>query len=98
MDLRRILNGDYVICVNYFEARTQLTDGDIVVVERRRGQMTERTCKELKIVADGYELWPRSSNPKFSKPIVVEHQHDSSESDGTNVEVVGLVVGRYSPI
>lgn len=97
MDLRRIFSGDFVICVNYFDARASLTDGDIVIVERRRGQLLERTCKELKTVDGGFELWPRSTNPNFQTPISVKSRLDPQEEDGTSVEVVALVIGRYSP-
>lgn len=96
MNLAKILDGDYVICVPYFMARASLSDGDIVIVERRRAGLYERTCKQLETRPAEVALCSRSTNPKFSDPIIVPFDHHSD--DGVEVEVVGLVVGRYSPI
>jgi SOS-response transcriptional repressor LexA len=97
MDLRKINNGDYVICVNYYEAREHPLSGDIVVVERRRGQLTERTCKELELTNGGFLLWPRSTDKRFQKPIFVANKTDAVGDDGTEIEIVALVIGCYSP-
>ena len=98
MNQRRIFDGDYVICVPYFDARMAIATGDIVVVERRRGGTTERTVKEIVVQNGSFELWPRSSDPKFQRPIVVPDKRDLTEEDGTIIEIVGLVVGLYSPL
>lgn len=98
MDLKRIQHGDFVICVPYFEARTQIMDGDIAVIERRNGHLIERTCKEIKCVNGGYELWPRSSDLNFQEPIRIQNKRSSHATDGTEVEIIGLVIGRFAPI
>lgn len=98
MDRKRIFDGDFVICVSYWEARSSLQSGDIVVVERREGAKIERTVKEIEINGQGYELWPRSSDPRWQTPIRVPHMNDPHASDGLEIEVVGLVVGIHSPI
>lgn len=98
MDLKRIANGDFIICVDYFDARSALTSGDIVVAERRRGQLVEWTCKELVVLNRGFELRPHSTNPRHQTAISVASQQDPHEQDGTVVEVRWLVVGRFSPI
>lgn len=95
MDKARIFDGDLVICVPYWTARSALTAGDLVVVERRRGSVFERTIKELVIEADRYELWPRSNDPRFQQPIIVPKADHMAETDGTEVEVVGLVIASY---
>lgn len=97
MDKAKILDGDYVVCVPYFMARTVLTDGDIVVVERRRGGLYERTCKQLEAQPGGaIALCSRSTDPRFAEPLLVSG--DLHQDDGVEVEVVGLVVGKYSPL
>ena len=97
MDKARIFDGDYVICVPYWIARVAPTPGDLVVVERKRGTMFERTLKELQLNGDEFELWPRSTDNRFQTPIRVKKNHDFVESDGTTVEIVGLVVASYVP-
>lgn len=97
MDKARIFDGDYVICVPYWIARVAPTPGDLVVVERKRGTMFERTLKELQLNGDEFELWPRSSDSRFQTPLRVKKNHDFEESDGTTVEIVGLVIASYVP-
>lgn len=65
--------------------------GRRVIVQRTRdgGALVERTVKEVVITAkDGIELWPRSFNPKWSKPI--RFKKGLREDD--TVEIVGLVL------
>lgn len=97
MDKLRIADGDFVVCVPFWVARTMPADGDVVVVERRRGHLTERTCKQVKTTADGVDLWPRSTDPRFNAPISLKRDLSPTEP-GTEVEIVGLVIGRYAPI
>lgn len=97
MNLRKIEDGDFVIAVPYWEVRIAPQDRDLVVVERRRdGGEIERTVKEVAIQPEHIELWPRSSDPAWQKPILIPR--DQQPSDFVEVEIVGLVVGRYSPL
>lgn len=98
MDRAGILDGDFVICVPYGLARSAPGDKDIVVVERRRGPTLERTVKRLRLTADGCELWPESTDPRFQTPIRVARNGEMHEDDGTTVEIVGLVIGRWAPM
>lgn len=98
MDLVRIYDGDYVIAVPYFDARREPTHGDIVVVERKRGGLIERTCKQLAVNPVGVELWPRSSDPRFQSAIAVNRHGEGTEDDGTTVEITGYVIWRGGPI
>lgn len=94
----RIFDGDFVICAHYWQARGAMTDGDIVAVERRRGPSVERTVKRLKVISEtSFELWPESTNPRHQEPIRVEQNGPAHEEDGTTVEIVGLVIGRWAP-
>lgn len=94
VDLLRIFDGDYVVCVPYFDARRWPTQDDVVVVERKRGQTIERTVKQLALTPTGCELWPRSTDPRFQAPIVVNREGEATEDDGTTVEIIGLVIWR----
>jgi len=90
MDLLRIFDGDFVVCVEYWEARTAHGDGDVVVVCRRRGALVERTVKQIAADGSSTELWPRSSDPRFQSPIVVKP--DGTDADGALVEITHLVI------
>lgn len=94
VDKLRIFDGDYVVCVPYFDARRWPTADDVVVVERRRGQTIERTVKQLVLTADGCELWPRSTDPRFQTPLIVNRNGEGAEDDGTLIEIIGLVIWR----
>jgi SOS-response transcriptional repressor LexA len=98
MDKARIQDGDFVVCVPYWQVRASMLQGDLVVVEQRDGQRIERTVKELVVTRDGYELWPRSSDPKWQEPIRVPRKKDAHTDGGLEIEIVGLVIGRYAPM
>lgn len=98
MERKRIFDGDYVIAVPYFDARRNLTNSDIVVVERKRGGLTERTVKELVVTTEGCELWPRSDDPRFQAPIYANLHGEGQEDDGTVIEITGLVIFRGSSV
>lgn len=91
----RIFDGDFAICVPYFEVRSSPVSGDIVIVERRRGGLFERTCKELQVGPNSFSLLSRSPDPRYVNPIVVTKDH---EADGTEVEIIGLVIYVSRPI
>lgn len=93
----RIFDGDYVICVPYWVARSGAVDGDVVAVERRRGPQVERTVKRLRLVDDGFELHPESDDPRHSV-IFVRKNHGLHEGEDIEIEIVGLVIGRWAPI
>jgi SOS-response transcriptional repressor LexA len=96
MDKARMFDGDYIICVPYFDARREITNGDTVVVERRRGSTMERTVKI--VVRDGQEirLEPRSTNARHM-PIIMPKNDDGKE-DETTIEIVGYVIGIYAKV
>jgi SOS-response transcriptional repressor LexA len=96
MDQRRMQTGDYVICVPYWLNIRQPNNGDVVVVDRRRGDIHERTVKEIVVSGEAVEFWPRSSDPRH-KPIVVNPTTWKAE-DGDEVEIVGLVISISIPL
>jgi SOS-response transcriptional repressor LexA len=95
MDKRGIHSGNFIICVKYMDVRSKPISGDIVVVERRRGDLTERSCRELQVVGGGYELRPRSTDASFNIPIVVDDMLDPRDASGARVEIVGLVIAAH---
>lgn len=71
--------------------------GDHVVLVRRRhdGAEMERTIKEVvRSPAGELEFWPRSTNPRWNRPIRLEPE---TPDDTAEVEVAALVIGSYRP-
>lgn len=97
MNAAGLLDGWYAVCVPYWQAREAFTQGDIVVVERRQGGLVERTCKQVQLTPTHYELWPRSTDPRWQEPIrIVRGQ--TEPDDGVEIEIVGLVVWKCAPV
>lgn len=93
---REVPEGSFVHVVDAIELGYAPASGDLVVVERRRdqGRLRERTVKQVEIGANGrVELWPRSHNPDWNKPLTL-----ASDEEGVEVQVVGLVIGFYKSL
>lgn len=94
---KRIAEGSFAHVVDAIEMGYSARDGDWVVVERRRGGglLRERTIKQVAVTsANRVELWPRSTNPKWSSPVVLGAGGRGDED--MEVEIVGLVIGFYT--
>lgn len=96
MNLAGIVDGSYVITIPYWQVRERIQDGDLVVVERREGSLLERTVKLVTIGPTSYTLESRSSDPKWEKSIITIPR-GGDVADDRVVEIVGLVVGSYTP-
>lgn len=94
---RKIPPGAFVHVVDAIDMGYAAKDGDLVVVERRRGGglLRERTVKQIVIAGERIELWPRSSNPRWQSPLLPT---EGAAGEDIEVEIVGLVVGFYSPL
>lgn len=93
MDQAGILDGDYVICVRYLDARKDITHGDIAVIERKKNSAVERSVKQIELHGKKVHFCPRSSDPRF-KPIIFETWR-SKDSDDEEISIIGLVVGLH---
>lgn len=97
MDQRRFFEGDFAICAPHGLARSVPTEGDLVVVERRRGGLVETSLREVMRRRDGVEFWTRSSDPRPGAPLVLREGEARDES-GADLVVAGLVIARYAPV
>lgn len=97
MDLENIRHGDYVVCVPFEEAKPSPEDGDLVVIERRNGKLVERTVRQVVLSSVGVEFWPRSTDERFREPVILQEIDHPAASDGLSIDIVGLVVGVFSP-
>lgn len=80
--LNKIANdGDRLVCLDLIKSQIDVSDGDLVIVERLRygGQMRQRTAKRVRRTRDGYELWPESTDPAHQEPIKIGDAPDGDE-------------------
>jgi|GEM_PF-2513542 len=82
---------DRLICIDTNEMGMAPNIGDLVIVQRSRfsGQMIEFTAKRLHKTADGYELWPESTDPEYQEPIKIDKLHTNKTDE---VRIMGKVL------
>jgi SOS-response transcriptional repressor LexA len=90
MNAKGIMPGDLAHIVDLTEAGINLNTGMVVEVTRTRagGALREITLKEVEISPDGVRLWPRSTNPRWADPLMLD---DGSGAD-IEVQVTGLLL------
>jgi SOS-response transcriptional repressor LexA len=91
---RLIQPGRLVHVIDAIDMGYQPADGDIVVVERERAGLRERTLKQVEITGRRILLCPRSTNPRWQAPLDVSSGLREAESEIT-VQVVGLVIADF---
>lgn len=85
--------GSLLHVVDAVAMRYKPQHGDIVVVERERGGLVERTVKQVEMTPSGVCLWPRSHNPRWQAPIMVtDGVRDGEDFD---VTIVGRVLRSF---
>jgi SOS-response transcriptional repressor LexA len=93
MNARNIFPGDFVHIVDLTGAGVNLNTGMIVeVVRTRAGGLREITLKEVEVTADGLVLWPRSTNPRWSEPVRLDHE----DGGDIEVQVTGLLLAKIT--
>lgn len=90
MNARGIVPGDLAHLVDLMAAGINLNTGMVVEVTRSRNGGSEReiTLKEVEISDTGISLWPRSTNPRWKEPIVL----DDGQSGEIEVQITGLLI------
>lgn len=90
MNARGIVPGDLAHIVELTAAGINLNTGMVVEVTRMRSGGSEReiTLKEVEITEAGISLWPRSTNPRWKDPIVL----DDGQSGEIEVQITGLLL------
>lgn len=85
-------NGTIIICVDIIKGEVEIRDGDLVVVERRKGPLVETTLKRVRKAAKGIELWPESDDPNHKEPIGLGAKGDAE------VTIKALVIYTLNPV
>lgn len=90
MNARGIVPGDLAHIVDLTAAGVNLNTGMVVEVTRMRNGGSEReiTLKEVEITDGGVLLWPRSHNPRWKDPVVL----DDGQSGDVEVQITGLLL------
>lgn len=72
--------------------------GDVVIVQRCRGDLIETTCKRLERLADGgYQLRAESTRPEFQDPIALG-KPDGEYFGDDETRVIGIVNAAVTPV
>ncbi len=93
VDQLGIFDGDLAQFVDAIAIDYKPRHGDVVEAERLRfdGALRELTIKQVEIDQDGaVRLWPRSNNPKWKDPLVLDHGAEGE--DGIEVRVRGVLL------
>lgn len=71
--------GSMLICLDIVASGYAVQEDDLVVVEHTMfdGQAIERTAKRIRRTSSGYDLWPESTNLKFSEPIAINGSEET---------------------
>lgn len=86
--------GDIVIFVPFSAVRAAPREGDIVEIERRKGDLVETTIRRVHLEDGVIEFWPESTDPKWQEPFRVTDIHKI-----TDFKIVGLYLAaqRVNP-
>lgn len=92
---RRLPDGALAHVLDAVALEYEPKNGNLVVVVRTRAQgaFIERSIKEVVVTSRGVELWPRSFNPEWDKPLHLTA--GIREGDDVDVNIVGVVFTAY---
>jgi len=85
--------GSILVCVDYHELGRDPASGERVIVHRRKGDLTEATCKLYQRDSEGHPwLWPESTHPAYQAPI-----DPTADPEADEVCITAKVIGSYRP-
>lgn len=70
-------------------------EGDLVIAQRQRHDLTEMTCKRLARDGDGWELRCESTKPEFANMVIKVGAPEASAPIDDETIIVGIVVNAY---
>jgi transcriptional regulator with XRE-family HTH domain len=93
-----IKDGHFAVCVPYWKARAAIREGDLVVVQRRQGDLFEGTIKRVYQAGGQWELRPQSDDPRHQTPIKIPPMTAEADHQDHEVEIIGLVIWQGAPV
>ena len=96
---RLFLPGTILDCFQVYGADGLVPEpGDIVIVQRARGDLFETTCKRLERLQDGsYQLRAESTRPEFKEPIAIGRP-DGDYFGDDETRIIGIVNAAVTPV
>jgi transcriptional regulator with XRE-family HTH domain len=93
---------NFIICVPYFHARDKITNHDVCIIERTRNNLVE-TSPRIIDIKDPAKLVLRTIGTaeidhKLCPTLYFDIDPPYIEPDGTTVEIIALMLGRWIPI
>lgn len=89
-----ISNGEFAICTPFADGDAgNLSVGALVVVERQRGDLTERSIRRVKTIGARLELQSYSTDTRYAETV-----ESPSRRKDEAVSVVARVVGKYAAL
>lgn len=80
--------GDLIRCVDIERGRVKIENGDIVVIERTKGEGRELLAKRVLKQCERYELWSESSHEFWREPVI-------RQDDDSSIRIVAKVLYAY---
>lgn len=90
---KTIPEGTILICRRVPFGLTDVTPGDLVIVQRHNHDLREATCKRLALIDGEFYLQSESHSPEFQNPIRIGKPDHEAHID-VGIEVIGVVL-RY---
>lgn len=85
-------DGDLIRCVDVEKAGLEISHGDVVVIERRRGEEVLLLGKRALRQGEELELWSESTRDYWREPVI---RHKPCAEPGVDVRIVGKVLFVY---
>lgn len=80
--------GDLIRCVDIERGGIKIENGDIVVIERSRGDARELLAKRVLKQCERYELWSESNHEFWREPVI----RDDGDND---IRIIAKVLYAY---
>lgn len=89
--------GEVLHCIDIGITAIEPADGDLVIVERRRAQGSQKevTAKKLRKKGRFIELTPDSDDERWKQPLRLD---PAKAPDGEEIAIVAIVVAVYKPL
>lgn len=89
---RAVADGEYVHCVNVYDAKIKPENGDLVIVRRLEHGLSEYTAKRFVVDGERKLLRPESHDAQWQNDLVLDGDDD------TSIEITDVVIAKWSPL
>lgn len=81
-------HGERLVCLDIIKSGADILPNDLAIVQltRHNGQEVMRTAKRVRKTAEGYELWPESTDPNHQEPLILNGEENAE------IQIIGKVL------